>query len=169
MVPMLPPLPEPSKDFVSPGDLQTKDFSKPLTKNGKRQMLHTPFVGACTICNITGSVDVDPMDFKSLERVLEGRVIKVVCPRCRKETEFRPLRPEEIVEDQFWLLKRQLEIKDLIFRRASERGVSVPDHVKGAVDEYMKRLENKLGKSIRLDEPAPGEIVTEEKKIIVPE
>lgn len=161
--PALPPLPEPDKKLADLAGIALEDFSKPTAMGKKRPMLHTPFVGACTICNLTGSIDVDPVDFKTLDRVLDGRVVKVRCPRCRKETEFRPLKPEEIAEEQFWMLKRQLEIKEKIFSSAARNGMSVPDHIQKSVEEYMKRLGH------RLDQPKPGEVAPVEKKIVIPE
>lgn len=163
----LPPLPKPSKDFVDRRDLALQDFvakQQPLKRPGRRTMLDTPFVGACTVCRLSASLAVDPIDYKTLERVLEGRVIKAQCPRCRKTTEFRPLTPEELAEDQFHILKRQTEIRDKIFRAAQAKGIDVPTHVEQALGEYMKRMESAIGKVEK-----PGELSAPDPKIIVPE
>src|ERR1700687_386987 len=163
----LPPMPQPSNEFVSAKDIQLANFvGNQATIRGekKRPMLDTPFVGACTICKLTASVAVDPVDYKTLERVLEGKVIKAICPKCRKTTELRPLMPEERAEEQFYILRRQGEIRDKIFRAAAAKGKNVPEHVQGALDEYMKRMEHAIGKMQK-----PGELTVPDKKIIVPE
>jgi len=161
--------PEPPKKFVQPDDIALQDFlsKDPLVTPGKRRpMLETPFVGACTRCNLSGSLAVDPTDYKTLDRVLEGRVIKADCPRCRKKTEFRPLKPEELVEQQFHIMMRQEEIKAMIFRAAAAKGMNVPDHVKQALDEYMKRMEHALGRRGTMP-PAPP--TTAPGNIVLPE
>lgn len=161
----LPPLPEPSQEFISARDVQMQDFTGAQKVPGrKRPLLDTPFVGACTGCNMSASISVDPVDFKTLERVLDGRVVKAICPKCRKETEFRPLSPEELAENQFWLLKRQLEIREKIFQAAAAKGVTVPEHIQGAVEEYMKRLGHRMDTSRKV-----GEVLKPDDKIIVPE
>jgi hypothetical protein len=163
----LPPLPKPAQDFVSPQDMKLHDYvskQAPLAQTGRRQMLDTPFVGACTVCKLSASISVDPIDYKTLERVLEGKVVKADCPKCRKKTEFRPLKPEELAEEGFYIMRRNEEIRAKIFRAAEAKGRSVPEHVKGALDEYMKRMDHALGRK-----KTPEGLIVPEGKIITPE
>jgi predicted HicB family RNase H-like nuclease len=165
----LPPLPPASKEFISPRDIKMAEFvaSQPVLRgNKKRPMLDTPFVGACTVCRLTASLAVDPTDYKTLERVLEGKVVKAICSKCRKEVEFRPLSPEELAEEQFYIMRRNEEIRDKIFRAAAANGKSVPEHVEGALNEYMKRMDHALGKKAKQLESG---VVVPEGKIIIPE
>lgn len=163
----LPPLPPASKEFISPKDIQLANYvaNQPVIRGDrKRPMLDTPFVGACTVCRLSASLAVDPIDYKTLEKVLEGKIIKADCPKCRKKTEFRPLSPEELAEEQFFILRRNEEIREKIFRAAAAKGVSVPEHVEGALNEYMKRMEHAIGRK----QTAAG-LTVPEGKIIIPE
>jgi hypothetical protein len=164
----LPPLPPAKQEFISPQDIKLAEFvaSQPQLMGKKRPFIDTPFVGACTICKQTASLAIDPIDYKTLEKVLEGKVIKAICDKCRKEVEFRPLSPEEIVEEQFYIMRRNEEIRDKIFRAAARNGKSVPEHVQGALDEYMKRMEHAIG--VKEKRTASG-LVVPEGKIIIPE
>ena len=57
--------------------------------------------------------------------------------------------PEEIVEEQFYIMRRNEEIRDKIFRAAAANGKSVPEHVQGALNEYMKRMEHAIDKKAK--------------------
>jgi hypothetical protein len=164
----LPPLPPSKEEFISPRDIKLAEFvaAQPQIRGKKRPMIDTPFVGACTICRLTASLSIDPIDYKTLERVLEGKIIKAICSKCKKEVEFRPLSPEEIVEEQFYILRRNEEIRDKILRAAARNGKSVPEHIQGALDEYMKRMEHAVGKK---EKTLPSGLVVPEGKIIIPE
>jgi hypothetical protein len=160
-------MPGPAKDFVSPADIKLADFvagQQEIRGEKKRPMLDTPFVGACTTCKMTASLAVDPVDYKTLEKVLQGKVIKAICGKCRKTVEFRPLSPEELSEEQFYIMRRNEEIRDKIFRAAAAKGKTVPQHIEGALDEYMKRMEHALNRK-----RTPEGLVVPEGKIIVPE
>lgn len=163
----LPPLPPVSKEFISPRDIKLAEYvagQQVIRGEKKRPMLDTPFVGACTTCKMTASLAVDPVDFKTLDKVLNGKVVKAICGKCRKEVEFRPLSPEELAEEQFYIMRRNEEIRDKIFRAAAAKGKTVPQHIEGALDEYMKRMEHALNRKT-----TPQGLVVPEGKIIVPE
>ncbi len=141
--------------FASEQDLGLSQFLRnaPDPKAVQQgRMIHTPIVGACTKCGLTGSVDVPfNMNFKTADNLLMGRITKVVCPKCRKETEFRPLTPEELSEDQFFIMRRYYDI----FNAEKVAGRPIPEHVKQFVDEYEKRLRFAMAKKGLPQMPAP--------------
>jgi len=148
------------------------DFLRNSREPGSVQrgaMIHTPVIGACTKCKLAGSVDVPVnMNFKTADNMLEGRIVKVLCPRCRKETEFRPLTPEELTEDQFFIMRRYYEI----YKAEKVAGRVVPEHVAQFVQEYENRLKHALNRKGLPALPVSQVPVPESEsrpKIIIPE
>lgn len=149
----VPPAPQPRfEDYLA---------SRPVLVNSKtgRPYFHLPVVGACTVCGLAGSVDL-PADFRArdMDGLIEGRITKVACPRCRRETEFRPLTPKELGEEQFYIMRRYYDI----YKRAKVDGQPLPRHVAEFVEEYEKRLRasgtvTPIGAPPPADAPPPGE------------
>lgn len=129
-------------DFISPQEAQMRDYvgQTPTLVNKKGEaFVHTPIIGACTVCKLTGSVDLPTdMSFKTEDKLLDGRIAKVLCPKCRKVTEFRPLSPEELNEDQFFIMRRYYDI----YKKEVVDGRPVPEHLKVFIEEYEKRLQS---------------------------
>lgn len=124
-------------DFSSPQGM--RDFTAPLdTKNlPKNALVETAIIGACTVCKLAGSVAVPlDMSYKTEDKLLEGRIVSVFCPKCRKTTEFRPLTPEELNEDQFFIMRRFYDI----YKKEIVDGRPIPEHLKVFIEEYEKRL-----------------------------
>ena len=68
----------------------------------------THISGACSVCHVIGNLEFpNGFDYKTGDNVMERRRIKVMCLRCRKETEFIPLKigDQETVEGLRWLKK----------------------------------------------------------------
>jgi len=134
---------ENSRDFTegklpSPVDWSKKDLGLGLDR--KQVMVSTPIIGACTVCHISGSVDL-PADFNPSvgDQLLEGRISKVWCPKCRKTQEFRPLTPKELREDQFYVFKRYYAI----YKKNVTDGLPVPPIIRQLIDAYEALLARK--------------------------
>lgn len=153
--------------YTTPKDIGLRNFlaSAPDSQAVQRNaMVHTSIVGACTVCKLAGSVDVPiNMNFKTADSLLQGRITKVLCPKCRKETEFRPLTPEELNEDQFFIMRRYYDI----YKAEVVAGRPIPEHLKQFIDEYDKRLQHARSKKLP---PLPAvKGGAPERKIIIPE
>jgi ribosomal protein L33 len=130
------------------------------------QMVHTPVIGACTVCKLSGSVDVPAdMNYKTADNMLEGRIVKVFCPKCRKVTEFRPLSPEELNEEQFHIMKRYYDI----YKAEKVAGRPVPEHIEQFMKAYDERIAHVMAKKGLPPLPGSGVRPPEpDRKIIVP-
>src|SRR5574342_218105 len=161
-------------DFSSPQDIGLRNFladtPELVHKNGAR-FVHTSVVGACTKCKMAGSVDVPvDMDYRTGDKMLEGRIVKVFCPRCKATTEFRPLSPEELNEEQFFIMRRYYDI----YKKEVVEGREIPEHLKVFIEEYEKRLRHAQSKKLPAMPPAAApEVPTGHKQtpsgLIIPE
>jgi len=115
-----------------------RDFRKPPSKIGQAQaMVALPAIAACTQCKISGSLLVPMnMDFKLGDRIMDGKIVKGFCEGCRQNTEFRALTPEELTDNQFYILRRNYEI----YKREQIDGRELPPEVAAFVKAYDDRL-----------------------------
>jgi len=150
--------PKGGQDFTT-GQQAPMGFTGAVRHTDKGAFVETPIVGACTRCNLTASVAVPVnMSFKIGDKLLDGKITKVLCPKCRRETEFRPLTPKELSEDQFFVMRRFYDI----YKQEVVDGKELPPHIKEFVDAYDERLKSAKMMREMMNKP-PGE-----KKIILP-
>jgi len=139
------------------------DFVRAAPSSQRPQKMHrTPICGACTVCKEAGTVDL-PADFDAAtgDAMMNGRIVKVYCPRCRRTTEFRPLNPKELSENQFSLMRRYYEL----YKQLLIDGQEIPFEVKQFIDAYEEKLrEIKAALGLKDAVPRP-----EPKKIVVPD
>jgi hypothetical protein len=135
-------------DFSSPQDIGLRNFladtPEMVNKKGQR-FVETSVVGACTKCKMAGSVAVPmDLDYHTSDKMLDGRIVKVFCPKCKQTTEFRPLSPEELNEEQFFIMRRYYDI----YKKEVVEGREIPEHLKVFIDEYEKRLRHAQSKKL---------------------
>ena len=129
-------------DFVRDGVPMT-DFVKvdPNAKGARytpdEQYHPTAIIGACTVCSTAGSLMFPSgFDYKTGDSLMDGKVVKVRCHTCRMETEFRPLTPKELNENQFSVLRRHYEI----YKKMVVDGQEIPFETRAFVEAYDKKL-----------------------------
>lgn len=131
-----------------------------VSRRGERY-IHTPIVGACVKCKLTGSIDLPVnFDYRTGDNLLAGRIIKVYCPKCRKETEFRALTPEELNEDQFYVMRRYYEI----YKVEQVAGRLIPAEIVEFLSAFEKRAleigaRKKAGAAAPAAPPEPPKII----------
>ncbi len=114
-------------------------FTGAVRHTDKGAFVETPIIGACTRCNTASSVAVPVgMSFKIGDKLMDGKITKVLCPMCRRETEFRPLSPKELSEDQFFIMRRFYDI----YKQEVVDGKELPPNIKEFIDAYDERLKS---------------------------
>ena len=102
-------------------DIRTKLITTEYVKNqskfdfkSNKDYYPTKILGACSVCKAIGTLEFpNGFDFKAGDNVMERRRIKVLCLRCRKETEFIALKigAKESAESISWLKKIELKMQ----------------------------------------------------------
>jgi hypothetical protein len=78
----------------------------PLTADYHPTLLYV----ACTKCRSVGNVDFPRgFDYKTGDRIMDGRVFKGFCLLCRSMTEMRPLNDMELFKNRYQILRRHYE------------------------------------------------------------
>lgn len=167
--------PEPGREapvfnFVDDGG-RMLDFTVATKPGGiARAYVATPIIGACTVCKLSGSLDL-PVDFdyKTGDKIMAGRIVKAFCPQCRRTTEFRPMTPGELHEDQFYIMRRYYEL----YKKFVTDGRAIPFEMQQFVDAFekkMREVQRALGLKPAFGESPEKETPTEPDapRIIVP-
>jgi hypothetical protein len=145
----------------APEGIVFRDYSQPLPERAQA-MVALPAIVACTHCKVTGSILMPvEMDYKTGDKIMDGRVVKGFCEGCRQNTEFRALSPEELTENQFTILRRNYEI----FKAQQIDGATLPPEVAAFVKAYDEKLQHVM-KRKGLKPAAPK--LDEPPKIILP-
>lgn len=131
-----------------------------------QKMISTPMVGACVVCKIVGTFDVPAdFDFKTGDKMLAGKILNAFCPTCRRVREMRALSPEELTENQFFIMRRYYEL----YKHLLVDGQELPFEIKQFVDAYEKRMQD-MRQALGIGPALPGAPAPEVEppKIITP-
>ena len=128
-------------DFIGNADkIRLMNFAdgKFVEAGGRhRELIDLPVIGACARCHMTASVAVPPdFDFRMGDKFMAGKIVKAACPRCRQETEFRSLSPEELGREAPYIMRRYFEI----FVKTRIEGKPAPVGVEEFVTAYIEKV-----------------------------
>lgn len=156
-------------DYVRDGQ-QVRDYvgvdpdAKGANYRPTREYFPTAMIVGCTVCNTLGSVDFPRgFDERIGDKIMDGRVVKVFCPRCRGVTECRPLTPKELEDSQFDILRRYMEnYRELVVEKdgAIVGPAEIIDRVLGESSRIVREAEEKARKAKKPDDEGPR-IITE--------